>query len=41
KMPIRLQNGEQGLLAKGELGEAVKDLPLYDVNTITDQRLLS
>ncbi|RIB21600.1 hypothetical protein C2G38_2014733 [Gigaspora rosea] len=41
KMPIRLQSGEPGLLAKGELGEAVKDLPLYDVSNITDQRLLS
>ncbi|CAG8496327.1 6833_t:CDS:10, partial [Scutellospora calospora] len=41
KMPIRLPNGEQGLLAKGKLGEAVKDLPLYDVSSISDQRLLS
>ncbi|CAG8802343.1 20634_t:CDS:2, partial [Dentiscutata erythropus] len=41
KMPIQLPNGEQGLLAKGELGEAVKDLPLYDIKDISDQRLLS
>ncbi|CAG8523017.1 12706_t:CDS:2, partial [Acaulospora colombiana] len=41
KMPIQLPDGERGLLAKGELGEAVKHLPLYDVSGISDQRLLS
>ena len=36
-----LPNGEDGLLAKGQLGDAVKDLPQYDVSEINDQRLLS
>ena len=40
-MPVHLPNGEGGLLAKGQLGEAVKDLPQYDVSNINDQRLLS
>ncbi|CAI2176335.1 15004_t:CDS:10 [Funneliformis geosporum] len=40
-MPIHLPNGKGGLLAKGQLGEAVKDLPQYDVSDIYDQRLLS
>ncbi|RIA99385.1 hypothetical protein C1645_798187 [Glomus cerebriforme] len=40
-MPIHLPNGEGGLLAKGQLGDAVKDLPQYDVSDINDQRLLS
>ncbi|CAG8481691.1 11322_t:CDS:10 [Funneliformis caledonium] len=40
-MPIHLPNGEGGLLSKGQLGEAVKDLPQYDVSDINDQRLLS
>ncbi|RHZ86954.1 hypothetical protein Glove_42g37 [Diversispora epigaea] len=41
KMSIQLPNGKPGLLANGELGEAVKDLPLYDIKDIFDQRLLS
>ncbi|GBB92079.1 hypothetical protein RclHR1_01960029 [Rhizophagus clarus] len=40
-MPIQLPNGEEGLLAKGQLGDAVKDLPQFDVSDINDQRLLS
>ncbi|GBC30035.2 uncharacterized protein OCT59_010427 [Rhizophagus irregularis] len=40
-MPIHLPNGGEGLLAKGQLGNAVKDLPQFDVSDITDQRLLS
>ena len=40
-MPIHLPNGEGGLLAKGQLVDAIKDLPQYDVTNINDQRLLS
>ena len=40
-MPIHLPNGEGGLLAKGQLVDAVKSLPQYDVTDINDQRLLS
>ena len=40
-LPIRLPNGEDGLLAKGQLGDAVKDLSQYNVSEINDQRLLS
>ncbi|CAB4416732.1 unnamed protein product [Rhizophagus irregularis] len=41
-MPIHLPDGREGLLANGQLGDAVKrDLPQFDVSDITDQRLLS
>ncbi|KAI8093285.1 uncharacterized protein BX664DRAFT_329380 [Halteromyces radiatus] len=42
RMPIQLLDGQPGLLASGQFGEAVKDeLPLYDVDHIEDQHLLS
>ncbi|ORX49862.1 hypothetical protein DM01DRAFT_1409315 [Hesseltinella vesiculosa] len=42
RMPIQLLDGQPGLLASGQFGEAVRDeLPLYDVDHIHDQRLLS
>ncbi|KAI8074601.1 hypothetical protein BC940DRAFT_249378 [Gongronella butleri] len=42
RMPIQLLDGEPGLLASGQFGEAVRDeLPLYDVDQVHDQRLLS
>ncbi|CAG8438240.1 3341_t:CDS:10 [Ambispora gerdemannii] len=42
QMPINLPDGNKGLLARGELGDAVKkNLPFYDVSDVTDQRLLS
>jgi len=44
-MPINLSENDhekKGLLADGELGNVVlNDLPLYDVNDIHDNRLLS
>ncbi|CAO3599912.1 unnamed protein product [Absidia cylindrospora] len=42
RMPLQLMDGRPGLLASGQFGDAVrKELPLYDVDQITDQRLLS
>ena len=42
RMPLQLLDGNPGLLASGQFGDAVRDeLPLYDVDHITDQRLLS
>ncbi|CAG8716428.1 9828_t:CDS:2, partial [Ambispora leptoticha] len=42
QMPIKLPDGNKGLLARGELGDSVKkNLPLYDVSDVNDQRLLS
>ncbi|KAF7727434.1 hypothetical protein EC973_007503 [Apophysomyces ossiformis] len=42
RMPMRLLDGKPGLLASGQFGDAVRDeLPLYDVDSINDQRLLS
>ncbi|KAI8979559.1 hypothetical protein BDF20DRAFT_870305 [Mycotypha africana] len=42
RMPLRRADGTPGLLASGQFGDAVRDeLPLYDVDSITDQRLLS
>ena len=42
RMPMQLLDGTPGLLASGQFGDAVRDeLPLYDVDKITDQRLLS
>lgn len=42
RMPMQLLDGTPGLLASGQFGDAVRDeLPLYDVDNITDQRLLS
>ncbi|KAI8084280.1 uncharacterized protein B0P05DRAFT_33938 [Gilbertella persicaria] len=42
RMPLQLLDGTPGLLASGQFGDAVRDeLPLYDVDNITDQRLLS
>ncbi|KAI9281126.1 hypothetical protein BY458DRAFT_487128 [Sporodiniella umbellata] len=42
RMPTRLPNGNPGLLAMGQFGDAVhSELPLYDVETLTDQHLLS
>jgi hypothetical protein len=40
RMPLVLEDGKPGLLAKGEFGNAVKELPLYDVSKIEDQALL-
>ncbi|KAJ1980019.1 hypothetical protein H4R34_002614 [Dimargaris verticillata] len=40
-MPVALPNGQPGLLAKGELGNAVKrELPLYDMDGVHDPELL-
>lgn len=42
RMPTQLADGSPGLLASGLFGDAVRDeLPLYDVDPIHDQRLLS
>lgn len=42
RMPMQLPDGTPGLLASGQFGDAVRDeLPTYDVDDITDQRLLS
>ncbi|KAI8335940.1 hypothetical protein BC941DRAFT_377722 [Chlamydoabsidia padenii] len=42
RMPLQLLDGQPGLLASGQFGEAVKEeLPLYDVDQIEDQHLLS
>lgn len=42
RMPLQLLDGQPGLLASGQFGEAVRDeLPLYDVDQIEDQHLLS
>lgn len=42
RMPMQLPDGTPGLLASGQFGDAVRDeLPFYDVDTLTDQRLLS
>ena len=42
RMPLQLPDGSPGLLASGQFGEAVRDeLPIYDVDHINDQRLLS
>lgn len=42
RMPLQLLDGQPGLLASGQFGEAVKEeLPLYDVDHIDDQHLLS
>ncbi|CAO3624975.1 unnamed protein product [Cunninghamella echinulata] len=42
RMPIRLLDGQPGLLASGQFGEAVRDeLPLYEIDNIHDQHLLS
>ncbi|EIE77703.1 hypothetical protein G6F46_002460 [Rhizopus delemar] len=42
RMPTQLADGSPGLLASGLFGDAVRDeLPLYDVDHIHDQRLLS
>ncbi|KAI8387032.1 hypothetical protein BD560DRAFT_321637 [Blakeslea trispora] len=42
RMPMQLLDGTPGLLASGQFGDAVRDeLPLYDVDRITDQHLLS
>lgn len=42
RMPMKLLDGTPGLLASGQFGDAVRDeLPLYDVDALTDQRLLS
>ncbi|KAG0177020.1 hypothetical protein DFQ29_005344 [Apophysomyces sp. BC1021] len=42
RMPLQLLDGKPGLLASGQFGDAVRDeLPLYDVDSIQDQRLLS
>ncbi|KAJ2993513.1 hypothetical protein HDV02_002277 [Globomyces sp. JEL0801] len=41
EMSLTLPNGEPGLLAKGKFGETVeRELPLYNVDDITDQPLL-
>jgi indoleamine 2,3-dioxygenase len=42
RMPMQLLDGTPGLLASGQFGDAVRDeLPLYEIDGITDQRLLS
>ncbi|KAI8335973.1 hypothetical protein BC941DRAFT_429920 [Chlamydoabsidia padenii] len=42
RMPLQLLDGQPGLLASGQFGEAVEEeLPLYDVDQIEDQHLLS
>lgn len=42
RMPMQLLDGKPGLLASGQFGDAVRDeLPLYEIDGITDQRLLS
>ncbi|CAO3671600.1 unnamed protein product [Rhizopus stolonifer] len=42
RMPVQLMNGSPGLLASGQFGDAVRDeLPIYNVDSVTDQRLLS
>ncbi|OZJ03285.1 hypothetical protein BZG36_03738 [Bifiguratus adelaidae] len=41
RMPLVMANGEEGLLAKGKFGDAVKALPEYEVDDITDAQLLS
>lgn len=42
RMPLQLLDGTPGLLASGQFGDAVRDeLPLYEIDGITDQRLLS
>jgi len=41
KMPVIKRDGKAGLLAKGQLGDASKDIPEYDVEGITSHRLLS
>ncbi|ORY02025.1 IDO-domain-containing protein [Basidiobolus meristosporus CBS 931.73] len=42
RMPLKLPDGSNGLLWKGELGQAVtNELPLYDVDHIQDNQLLS
>lgn len=40
RMSLVQDGGGRGLLADGKFGEAVKDLPLYDVSQVEDQRLL-
>jgi indoleamine 2,3-dioxygenase len=40
-MPLTLPDGGRGLLAKGEFGNAVKDLPELKVDHITDTGLLT
>lgn len=40
-MPLKLPNGQKGLLGTGGFAEAVKYLPEYDVSKITDSRLLT
>jgi indoleamine 2,3-dioxygenase len=42
RMPMQLPDGSPGLLASGQFGDAVRDeLPIYNVDALTDQRLLS
>ncbi|KAI7897568.1 uncharacterized protein BX663DRAFT_527847 [Cokeromyces recurvatus] len=42
RMPMQLVDGSPGLLASGQFGDAIRDeLPLYEIDHITDQRLLS
>lgn len=42
RMPMQLPDGTPGLLASGQFGDAIRDeLPIYNVDSITDQRLLS
>ncbi|KAJ3114179.1 hypothetical protein HDU96_002445 [Phlyctochytrium bullatum] len=42
RMTVKMADGSPGLLGKGEFGDAVnKELPLYDVDSIRDQRLLT
>ena len=42
RMPVCMKNGQHGLLHHGTFGVTVNnELPLYDVDSITDLRLLT
>lgn len=42
RMPIKLSDGRPGLLQTGDFGKAIEtELPVYDVDGIHDQRLLT
>ncbi len=42
RMPVRTRDGKPGLLHYGSFGDAVKsELPIYNVDSITDYRLLT
>lgn len=42
RMPVRMANGKPGLLHHGTFGDAInKELPVYNVDSISDYRLLT